>query len=670
MKLPIRFFHLFLLLTCAGYSFRASSQTFDEISFLQDSRSLANGKLIGFLSSSKESDRARACSALANIQDSTTLPYILPLLKDSSSIVRRNAAFALGQIGDAAAGPFLLDRLANESNDGCRSECIDALGKCGTIADLDKLVLLAHSFSGDLCNSVALSVARFAIRKIRDSLATDYVSGLLSNEQCASYAAYALMRCADSSFVQSHLRDEATAMENRSPEVRMWVATLLGSARDSTAIAILIRHALKDPDWRVQVNSVRALRNVPIQQTLSSLIPLLSDSNEHVALTAFSVLRIAVHADMIDSLTTPLQRILQGQRDYSWRRRGEAAVLLAKNLGERSISGIVAQLGPSPLFRAKLIEALGETKSPEAVPTLIKELSDPDRQIVSAAVAAYCSIVEDQDSVSQQKFCGQILPLLGRRDMTISFSVADAFGDTLIRKSIRSQYLNQLLAYYGTLSTPDDVELMTDLIDVFFSLKAESAIPALQQAVRDSDRTVALEAVKALAEMTGKDYINEIVPSSRRKIFYRIEDTALVGRYHSALISTTEGTIRVHFRPDAAPFTVLNFILLVRRHFYDGLTFHRVVPNFVIQGGDPLGTGFGGPGYAIRTEVSPDALFTEGAVGMASAGKDTEGSQFFITHCPTPHLDGRYTVFGYTDDMNVVDKVQIGDHILAIELER
>ncbi|HTR81947.1 MAG TPA: peptidylprolyl isomerase [Bacteroidota bacterium] len=144
----------------------------------------------------------------------------------------------------------------------------------------------------------------------------------------------------------------------------------------------------------------------------------------------------------------------------------------------------------------------------------------------------------------------------------------------------------------------------------------------------------------------------------------------MVGRYHSALISTTEGTIRVHFRPDAAPFTVLNFILLVRRHFYDGLTFHRVVPNFVIQGGDPLGTGFGGPGYAIRTEVSPDALFTEGAVGMASAGKDTEGSQFFITHCPTPHLDGRYTVFGYTDDMNVVDKVQIGDHILAIELER
>jgi cyclophilin family peptidyl-prolyl cis-trans isomerase len=133
-------------------------------------------------------------------------------------------------------------------------------------------------------------------------------------------------------------------------------------------------------------------------------------------------------------------------------------------------------------------------------------------------------------------------------------------------------------------------------------------------------------------------------------------------------LTTTRGKIKIELRPDAAPFTVLNFILLAKKHFYDHLLFHRVVPNFVIQGGDPQGTGFGGPGYAIKTETCPGVYFSAGAVGMASSGRDTEGSQFFITHCPTPHLDGRYSLFGYTKDLDVVNKMQVGDEILSVEL--
>jgi peptidyl-prolyl cis-trans isomerase B (cyclophilin B) len=142
----------------------------------------------------------------------------------------------------------------------------------------------------------------------------------------------------------------------------------------------------------------------------------------------------------------------------------------------------------------------------------------------------------------------------------------------------------------------------------------------------------------------------------------------LVQRFQGAIVTTTKGSIRIKFQPEAAPFTVLNFIRLAQRSFYDGTVFHRVVPNFVIQGGDPLGTGFGGPGYAINTEIHPDAKFTTGAVGMASAGRNTEGSQFFITHCTTPHLNGGYTVFGKTDDRTVVDAVQEGDSILSVRL--
>jgi peptidylprolyl isomerase len=108
--------------------------------------------------------------------------------------------------------------------------------------------------------------------------------------------------------------------------------------------------------------------------------------------------------------------------------------------------------------------------------------------------------------------------------------------------------------------------------------------------------------------------------------------------------------------------------LATQRGFYRGLPFHRVVPNFVIQGGDPRGDGWGGPGFSIRSEFSP-LTYETGMLGVASAGKDTEGSQFFITQSPQPHLDGRYTIFGkVVTGMDVVDKIQVDDHIFDVKI--
>jgi cyclophilin family peptidyl-prolyl cis-trans isomerase len=110
----------------------------------------------------------------------------------------------------------------------------------------------------------------------------------------------------------------------------------------------------------------------------------------------------------------------------------------------------------------------------------------------------------------------------------------------------------------------------------------------------------------------------------------------------------------------------MSFVRLAVSGFYNGLTFHRVVPNFVVQGGDPRGDGWGGPGYSIRSELGT-ARYERGTVGMASSGKDTEGCQFFITHSAQPHLDGRYTIFAVVErGMDVVDALQIGDRILSV----
>jgi cyclophilin family peptidyl-prolyl cis-trans isomerase len=142
-----------------------------------------------------------------------------------------------------------------------------------------------------------------------------------------------------------------------------------------------------------------------------------------------------------------------------------------------------------------------------------------------------------------------------------------------------------------------------------------------------------------------------------------------LGPTPKAIIKTNKGTITLQLLRDNAPFTVLSFVKLVRKNFYNGLSFHRVVPNFVIQGGDPRGDGWGGPGFAIRSEYSL-APFARGSAGVASAGKDTEGCQFFITHQPTPHLEGRYTVFGRVlNGQDVVDRIQIGDTIQQVTIE-
>lgn len=141
----------------------------------------------------------------------------------------------------------------------------------------------------------------------------------------------------------------------------------------------------------------------------------------------------------------------------------------------------------------------------------------------------------------------------------------------------------------------------------------------------------------------------------------------------SAVIKTSKGDIHLKLFPNEAPLTVLNFVNLSKRGFYDNLTFHRVIPNFMIQGGCPLGTGTGGPGYRFKDEFSPELRHNKpGILSMANAGPNTNGSQFFITHVPTPHLDDRHSVFGEVKgpaDQQVVNSIVVGDRINTIVIE-
>ena len=133
-------------------------------------------------------------------------------------------------------------------------------------------------------------------------------------------------------------------------------------------------------------------------------------------------------------------------------------------------------------------------------------------------------------------------------------------------------------------------------------------------------------------------------------------------------METSKGVIEIQLFPQYAPKTVNNFVFLIREGFYDGVVFHRVISNFVIQGGDPTGTGTGGPGYRFEDEFKGNPLRHEtGFLSMANAGPGTNGSQFFITHSPQPHLDNRHTVFGkVTKGMEVVNAIRQGDKMVTV----
>jgi peptidyl-prolyl cis-trans isomerase B (cyclophilin B) len=137
-----------------------------------------------------------------------------------------------------------------------------------------------------------------------------------------------------------------------------------------------------------------------------------------------------------------------------------------------------------------------------------------------------------------------------------------------------------------------------------------------------------------------------------------------------ATFDTDRGPIKVELYPDKAPLTVASFVNLARRGFYDGLNFHRVIPDFMVQGGCPEGSGRGGPGYKFEDEANNGVGHERGVLSMANAGPNTNGSQFFITHVATPWLDGKHTVFGkVVEGLDVVDKVAQGDLIKSVRIE-
>jgi cyclophilin family peptidyl-prolyl cis-trans isomerase len=254
---------------------------------------------------------------------------------------------------------------------------------------------------------------------------------------------------------------------------------------------------------------------------------------------------------------------------------------------------------------------------------------------------------------------------LQHRDAIVRAAAADMLGDLPPSDDITRALIS---AWPGTAGDSlNDAAL--SILDSLGKQKSAAANEGIKVALRSNDYLVRRRAADLLKTNGAGDFSSQVgtVKTRNTQADYR-RALARSGRKVTAVVTTTRGSFTIDLLPSDAPLTVDNFVQLAQRNYFRGITIHRVVPNFVIQDGDPRGDGNGGPGYQIRCEIN-QVLYDRATLGMALSGKDTGGSQWFVTHAPQPHLDGGYTVFGrVVAGMEVVDRIERGEVVKSITI--
>jgi cyclophilin family peptidyl-prolyl cis-trans isomerase len=253
---------------------------------------------------------------------------------------------------------------------------------------------------------------------------------------------------------------------------------------------------------------------------------------------------------------------------------------------------------------------------------------------------------------------------LGARDVVIRATAAELIGEQPPSEANSRALIDALPR---ALRDRDLDDAAMSILSALGKQKNAAANEAIKTALNSPDQIIRRRAVALLKAGGAGDFSDRIgiVQTRNQLIDYR-RALGRIDKKVTATVVTSKGSFTIEFLPEDAPLTIDNFIQLARKGYFNGQTIPRVVPNFVIQAGDPRGDQNGGPGYSIRCEIN-QMPFERASVGMALSGKDTGGSQWFVTHSPQPHLDGGYTVFGrVTRGMDVVDSIARGDTIQRI----
>lgn len=641
---------------------------------LEDERDPGGDGLIALLEDKSAAVRERAALALGRIGDARAIPALVEALqKDQAEDVRLMAAFALGEIEDSQSMPALLAALELKRLPlGVSTRIIEALGKVASLPSVDETKRAEISARIERLTMPAvekleedqrlyMTLAITALMRLRSPSSVVLLSHQLRSPhaEIRAAAANALFR------LRRPLTEAVPALlvatSDSDVDVRANTARALGAAGDRRAFDPLVK-LLADTEARVRVSAVRGLQALGDRRAVAPLIAAGESWMKSLARDPSTINLLLEVATALGELRDPaalpfLERVREATGAFA---HPEIEIALAR-LGRFTE---LSQLKSNDWrLQANLAAGYGASANEEATAALKELLERADKRAVPAVLRA----------LAQRKapaLADTLRRALASPDLFIRATAASLLARAGDDASARDEAtLDDLIAALSASQRDGQNDAQLAIIDALSRFRSERAIEAVRGAASDRDHLVRRAARVALKAQGVKVEETEIGPvrTGRKRAFYeRIARS--INRPRTAIIETERGAITLELFAADAPLTVENFTTLARRGFFNGIAFHRVVANFVIQGGDPRGDGEGGPGHQIRCEINLRP-YGRGALGMALAGKDTGGSQFFITHSPQPHLDGGYTVFGrVTRGQDAVDRIARGDRIRRVTI--
>ncbi|HEX8567286.1 MAG TPA: peptidylprolyl isomerase [Pyrinomonadaceae bacterium] len=667
--------------------------------------------------------RRRAALAAGRIGDERAIEFLTALLeKDQNQDVRQMAAFALGEIESAKAAAAILRILQNQREpDAVRACAVEAAGKIGAAnqkdaqaKDLSEAVLGALAAENAKQNPnreivlLGLTAALRTRGKDADLVVAKFLTG--KDERIRADALNTLARLrAKNENTNAQMR--ALLSSDNSAIVRANAARALGAAEDKNALNLLIEAAATDDDLRVRVSAIRSLAALKDKTAAEPLLAraekLLADykkaktkfatpteKNELLEVTS-TLSRLLPNSDdekavkfmkefsRLENFKSPeieiaIMRLMpKDYRDYqsgkkeNWNLNWQAISSTAQAFAEFANSEGGKQ---NELLRNRIENELdlflkewgtfGEAESPEkAVPDVLQAYAAFKPKDLPKVLQDYLGQTND---VQIRATAAQLLgeqPASAKNIETLK----TAFKQSLANDKHENDAQLAILSALVKLNKTEAVSSLKLAFDAPDYLVRRYAV----QLIKQNDLTKEFPNIDANVG-TVKPY-NPASGTKLGQIFYTEADyRRAVARRNGqarAILTTDKGAFTIEFFPEYAPLAVDNFIRLARSGYFNNVAIHRVVPNFVMQDGDPRGDGNGSPGWQIRCEIN-QIPYERGAVGMALSGKDTGGSQWFVTHSPQPHLDGGYTVFGRVNetDMKIVDNLARGDKIINVKI--
>ncbi|MBK5258559.1 MAG: peptidylprolyl isomerase [Thermoanaerobaculia bacterium] len=623
-----------------------------QILAMEDRREVEPAIVTGWVAQPNVLHRARIALALGRIGGKGATGPLTTLAADDEAQVRTIVALALGEIGEPE-GVEPLFRLATDPNATVASEAAEALAKMAAQLELGRYAALTTRGP----DGVRARAIRFLFRFNTDEagrIAADMLespSPLLRQE-----AAYALSR---RGYAPARARLELLAGDS-DVMTRAHVVAALGRIGAAESMPLLIR-ALGDVHPWVRTNAAvaasrgaAAASNVALpSDDIPRVIALTEDPDPGTRSAAVDLLGYyAVKHE------PARKRLLEISANGTRWERELAAGAIVKHFGETNLALLPADLTSWGKVRA--LEASSQMKT--AGPLLRRRFaSDPDAMVRANVVGSIPDETVDAE-------IDLLRPALDDPDPIIRANAIDRYAQSKSEPSDARMRTLQAAEERARSDRENDARLAA--IRGLAGIEYEGREAFLRSLVSGND-PVARRIAAGLIEEKLKVERPPFTPLGVSRTAAEYAEIAAWSRQpHTATIHMTRGVIELALLTQDAPMTAWNFAQLAKSKYFDNTSFMRVVPNFVIQGGDPRNDQNGGPGYAIRDEINLQK-YTRGAVGMALSGPDTGGSQFFITHSPQPHLDGGYTVFArvYSGMTSVVDQTERGDRVETITID-